>query len=202
MAHYGGIVSGHFHTAVYDRETLAEIWQKQAGSSFEEQRIFAMLNKGMRLGIVGGSDTHDSMPGNPDPEPGCPQTAGFMAVVADELTPEAIRQAIISRRVYATSGARIAMHFESSGRPMGSVLNASQPGEFYARVEGAGELSLLELLRDGTPIVTQAPGRVDFEDVLSDTTVDSAGSHWYMLRVTQADGHRAWSSPIWFENTT
>ena len=70
-------MTGHHHTQTYNREILAEIWQKQKPLVDEEERIFQLLRSGRRLGLVGGSDTHDSMPGNPFPEPGCPRPASW-----------------------------------------------------------------------------------------------------------------------------
>lgn len=195
---YGGIVSGHFHTLQYEREIMAEIWQKQIGSKDEEEHIFGLLNEGMRLGIVGGSDTHDSMPGNPEPEPGCPQTAGFMAVLADEIIPDALREAILQRRVYGTTGARIALCFEASGYPMGSVVPRTVPRMFQVRVEGTAPLADVELIRDGVVVDRMEPSRIACEGVLRDPAPDDHRTHWYLLRITQQDGHRAWSSPIWF----
>jgi hypothetical protein len=196
---HGGIVSGHFHTHRYDREVMAEIWQKQTGSAAEEGRIFELLNRGFRLGIAGGSDTHDSMPGNPRPEPSCPQTAGFMAVPAEQATPDAILEAIRERRIYATTGARIALRFEAHGRPMGSLLPTSAPRAFVVRVEGSAELDRLELIRGGREIDRTEPAGYAWEGVLRDPAKEAGDRAWYLLRVRQRDGHRAWSSPIWFD---
>ncbi len=198
---YEGIVSGHFHTLKYDREILAEIWQKQNGALKEEARIFEMLNWGHRFGINASSDTHDSMPGNPEPEPGCPLPAGQMAILADELTPEAIHQAILARRVYGTTGARIALRFESNGKPMGSILPATANREFVIEVEGSQPISHLELINGGTVVATERGSGTAMSTVISDKQMEESSSHcqWYLIKVTQTDGHRAWSSPIWFE---
>jgi len=198
---YGGIVSGHFHTLRYDREILAELWQKQAGSAGEEGRIFGLLNRGMRLGLVGGSDTHDSMPGNPEPEPGCPQAAGLMAVLADQADPERIRQAVLDRRVYATTGARIALGVDAEGRPMGSVMPHAAPRVFQVRAEGAARLKAVELIRRGAIVDGVEPSHGYWEGSLRGCDEgDESDAEWYVVRVTQEDGHRAWSSPIWFED--
>jgi uncharacterized protein DUF3604 len=204
VGEYGGVVSGHFHTLTYAREILAEMWQKQSGSAGEEERIFGLLNKGMRLGLVAGSDTHDSMPGNPEPEPGCPQPAGFTAVLADEITPSAIHQALVQRRVYGTTGARIALRVDASGHPMGSVVPVALPRCLRVQVEGAGPLARVELVRQGA-VVDQVeppeplkPMGPTWEGELADRG-QGQDPAWYLIRVTQRDGHRAWSSPIWFE---
>jgi hypothetical protein len=194
---FGGIVTGHFHTLEFHREILGELWQKQTGSAAEEERMFLLLNQGMRLGLVCASDTHDSMPGNPAPEPGCPQTAGFMAVLSDDLSRESIHRAILDRRVYGTTGARIALYLDVSNNPMGSILPLSTPRTFSLKVEGSDALEKVDLIRDGLVIQSVESGDRTWEGELSYPQGDA--SHWYVVRVTQVDGHRAWSSPTWFE---
>ncbi|MCF7853803.1 MAG: DUF3604 domain-containing protein [Candidatus Pacebacteria bacterium] len=193
---YRGFVGGHFHTTTYDRELLAEMWQKQRRSAGEEERLFSLLKQGLRFGLVGGSDTHDSMPGNPDPEPGCPQPAGFTGVWADDLTTESLTEAFHARRVFATSGARIALWFACGDHPMGSILPASVPRRFELRIDAPGEIATVEILRNGHPVRTWSR-HTPFRELEHDDP-DRSSPDFYLARVTQRDGHRAWSSPVWF----
>lgn len=194
---FNGIVTGHFHTWDYEQEILAEIWQKQLGGEGDEARIFGLLNQGKQLGIVAGSDTHDSMPGNPLPEPyGCAETAGFMAVLAEEVSSSAIRDAILARRVYGTTGARITLRFAAGERLMGSVLPANSLRNFEVRAEGAASLARVELLRNGKLLRQIEPNAPSTSVRWRDAA--ATGDCWYLVRVTQEDGHRGWSSPIWF----
>jgi hypothetical protein len=83
------------------------------------------LAAGHRLGIMASGDNHSGNPGH-----GClkphrdwdKQEIGMalIAVQADQLTRESIFSAMYNRRVYATSGARIALDFTVAGQPMGS----------------------------------------------------------------------------------
>jgi hypothetical protein len=196
---YQGVVSGHWHTLDYHREILAEIWQKQRGALGEEKRIYELLNKGHILGIVSGSDTHDSMPGNPDPEPGCPYPAGQTGVLASELTHEAIHEAILAHRVYGTTGARIALNFDSNGSPMGSILPIGSARIFEIRAEGSGAIEKIELIRGGESIASTLGDGIAMEVTLEDNLEGCDSNQWYLVKVTQSDGHRAWSSPIWFK---
>jgi hypothetical protein len=198
VARYGGIVTGHFHTWEYDREILAEIWQKQVGSEGDEPRIFDLLNEDLRLGVVAGSDTHDSMPGNPHPEPYCPQPAGFMAVLADEVSAPAIQRAILQRRVYGTTGVRILLHFSAVRASMGGVLPAETPRHFQVSVEGTSPLARVALIRNGELLIQIVPEGHALETALEDPHPLPDQEQWYLIKVTQVDGHRAWSSPIWF----
>lgn len=216
---YGGFVCGHMHTLTYDRELLAEMWQKRMWpdnpfNEEEEERLYEILRSGKRMGIIAGSDTHDSMPGNPDPEfsmwiPG-PNTdlegpAGFTGVWAEELTPESLTEAFRARRVFATSGARIVVSFSSDGHPMGSELPASAERMFHIEADGTDTIATVELLKDGKPVNTWKPGTKTFSvDYVAEKAIEPSGVHvensstFYLVRVTQQDGYRAWTSPIWF----
>ena len=195
---YGGFVAGHFHTTTYDRELLAEMWQKQVFPVDEEQRVLEYLRQGKRFGLVAGSDTHDSMPGNPYPEPGCPRQAGATGVYAEALTPEALVEAFRVRRVFATTGARMVVEFEANGHPMGSELPRDGAREFHIVVYGTTRLGSVELLRDGVPVSWWYPRESLFDvEVTDKSTLPSQGA-FYLVRVEQIDGHMAWSSPIWF----
>ena len=198
VENYGGFVYGHHHTTTYAREILAELWQKQKPLVDEEERIFAYLRKGMRLGLNGGSDTHDSMPGNPHPEPGCPRAAGFTGVWADELTREALTEAFRARRVFATTGTRLCLAFDSEGHPMGSQRPDDAPRAFHIQVDGTAELESVELLRGGFPCRTWNPGASVFETEVELVPEPSPFQEFYLVRVRQTDGHQGWSSPIWF----
>ena len=198
---FGGFVGGHFHTRTYGQEVLAEIWQKQKSKGDEESRIFELLREGMRMGIVAGSDTHDSMPGSPYPESGTGllvRPAGFTGVWADELTVESLTEAFLARRVFATSGARMLLKFESEGKPMGSELPLSARRRFSITVDGTAPLSRVELLKGGYSIKSWKPGCSKFEISSDDEEVEPVAGTFYLLRAKQADGHLGWTSPIWF----
>lgn len=102
------------------------------------------LDQGLRLGAVGSTDDHIGYPGA--------WGEGITAVVAPELTREAVFEALRSRRCYAVSGDRIAIDFTVNGEPMGSELAAAPMREISVSVSGWDEISMAELIRNGEPI--------------------------------------------------
>ncbi len=102
------------------------------------------LDHGLRLGCVGSTDDHLGFPGA--------WGEGLAAVLAGELTREAIFAAIRARRCYAVSGDRIEIDFTLNGHPMGSELPATDVREIAVSVRGWDEISMVELLRRGEPI--------------------------------------------------
>lgn len=178
---------------IVNTEVLPNVlWHE--GTRYElnvEDVLGRFLGRGGKTGFVGGSDTHDGKP------------SARTAVLARELTREAIFDALRHRRCYAITNARIALDFRIQGHWMGEEVELA-PGEAPAlslHVEGTQPLAEVSILRNGVVWVSLRPG----ERALSWQQVDDplVGSAYYFVRVTQvdADAHgnpsRAWSSPIW-----
>lgn len=158
------------------------------------------LAQGWVLGFTGSSDDHAGRPGRSDwlrvqqAYPG-----GLVAVWAPELTREAIWDALWNRRCYATSGKRIYLEFWVDGEPMGSVIEGSAftgTHVIEARVLGTQPLVAVEILRGREPIEVQSSYSPSLQLAFRDTP-PSGSANYYYLRVTQADGEMAWSSPVW-----
>ena len=127
-------------------------------------------------------------------------TGGLAAIRADELSRAGILRALRARHVYATSGPRIVLSTSLSGRPMGSVVEASSLPRDGARLRvdviATAELEGLDLIRSGEVRRIEAAGReLHREVVLRDLR---AGEYVY-VRVLQRDRGVAWSSPIFLE---
>ena len=195
-------------------EFLVEIYSKQGTSEYHgnprpvnnaraEGHVQYALNKGYRLGFVGGSDTHITRPGSIIKEPGKPfpyKESGLTAVYAKELSREAILDALKHRRCYATTGHRIIVEFSINGHFMGEEFAVCTGDELDIQAFAAGtdEFEKVEIIKNGA---------VFYEDntTVQDLTLrtkdikSAATSDYYYLRVTQKDGCRAWSSPIWID---
>ncbi len=150
------------------------------------------LAQGLRFGVIGASDNHDSRPGHTiwGHYPG-----GLAGFLAPELTREAIWQSLWNRRTYGTSLDRIYVEFTVNGAVMGSEIEADGPVRVVYEVIGQTDGVTVELVRDGAVIRSDETDdgmvRVEAED-----TPDSANT-WYYLRVLQDNGERAWTTPIW-----
>lgn len=154
-----------------------------------ETTVREYLNRGGRTGFVKGSDTHEGKP------------AARTAVLARELTREAIFEALRSRRTYGISHGRILLDFKINGHSMGEDIEIEGKPRISVDVRGTARIEEVLIIRDGAAIQTLHPegDRVRFEHV-----DDSfPGGSYYYIRVTQTDTDehgnpsRAWSSPIW-----
>ena len=182
------------------------------------------LNRGYRLGFVGGGDSHDGHPGDAYFGPRrkrnvieglilgrssvgrdiaefisdeTANTRGLTAVLAERLTREDVFGAIAERRCYATTGARIEISFTVNGKPMGSefTIRSDEKVELAVHVRGTAGISSVEVVRNNGFAGKWEPSSEKFHTVFTD--IPGRGVTWYYLRVLQKDGHRAWSSPVW-----
>ena len=182
-----------------DIQRLAEIYSVWGSSeNGSESSIVEALNIGWKLGIIAGTDNHIGRLGlgNIIVE-GC----GIAAVMASELSREAIYDALKARRCYGTTGARILLDFRLNGKPMGSEININdkQERKITAKIGGQYDLEEIEIIKNGNVVYSIKPqGKFSFVE-WKDSTEFVRGEQphdYYYLRVSQKDGHRAWSSPI------
>jgi hypothetical protein len=138
---------------------------------------------------------------------------GLTAILSKGQSRDAMFEALYNRSCYATTGERILLAFSIAGQPMGSEISTEKkPGIAVNRhiagmAAGTQPLEKVELIRNGKVLKTfETNGyKLNFEyddmtplekNVLKSKTGQFA---FYYLRVTQADGHMAWSSPIWVD---
>jgi hypothetical protein len=160
------------------------------------------LARGYRLGMIASSDNHVGTPGRNYPhdrQVHTPFPGGLAAIWAPELTREALFEGLRNRRCYGTTGARIILRFSLDGHPMGSIVDGSsrqRSRKLVVDVIGTDAVSRVEIIRNGEVAFseTTVKRQIEWKD---DSPV--TGGLYYYVRVFQADGHRAWSSPIWVE---
>jgi hypothetical protein len=146
-------------------------------------------------------------------------------VLAEELDRGPVFEAVRRRRVYATTGDRIVLELTANGSPMGEEIEAQGEVSLKVRVEGTAPVDRVEIVKDlvdtfAAVRIEQDPAGAAGVFMLYDPAVPEGGErlaledmsrlrfamrdrgaagreHSYYLRVTQADGQQAWSSPIW-----
>lgn len=192
-------------------QRLVEIYS--AWGDFEEggpYSVRAGLRKGHHVGFTGGTDTHEGQPGTGTHEFG--EGAGKTAVYDDELTRDAVFQALSERRTYATTGPRILLDVECNGLQTGQERTATAADvdsrTHTVRAVGTDDVTAVDVVRNGEAIATVEPDDREatvewtdeehLDDVLRPRDhPDGRDSVFYYVRVTQADRHRAWASPVW-----
>ena len=114
------------------------------------------------------------------------------------MTRDALWDALYHRRTVATTGAqRIHLAFRMDGEWQGSLLALDTLPHFTIDAEGTAPITRVELIENGEVVQTW-PGtgnRIVVNERLS--RVPERPDNYYYVRLLQADGNLAWSSPIW-----
>ncbi len=150
------------------------------------------LDRGYRLGFMGGGDSHDGHPGLAWLSS---NQGGLVAVLDAELSRAGLLEALRNRRCYATNGSRTLLFTTLDGQPMGSVLEPSSTRSLVLFAVGDAPLAAVDIVRSGR-ITQQVEGA---DQLLVQATVDlqdlQAGEYVY-VRVRQRNGGLAISSPF------
>ncbi|MCD6361984.1 MAG: DUF3604 domain-containing protein [Armatimonadetes bacterium] len=177
--------------------------------SFTRGFYIDTLLRGYRMGVVAGGDGH----------PAKPAICGITGIYASELTLDGLWDALQRRRTIATTGVKIMLDFHINGFPMGSSLSFTPedveelfPLEIGVAVQGTAPVEKVEIIENGVVVHTKTKPRAA-ADMFAYRWFRRSGptdgakiihtrhniSRFIYVRVTQADGHMAWSSPIWLD---
>lgn len=170
----------------YDR--LVEIIQGRG--SFEDDVVQNGWDMARTLGVVGGSDGHDGLAGAYE---------GITAILAPTLTRDALFDALISRRTYATTHGDVLLHFFGDGEMQGANLSLRDSVLFSGDISGryGDDISLVEFLENGIVVDSWIPNQPSLQFEKTEQLPRCSGWNYFYVRVTLENGHQAWSSPIW-----
>lgn len=113
------------------------------------QTMQAFLDAGHRFGIIASTDDHLGFPGA--------WGEGKAAVLAPELTRDAVFDALKKRRTYAVSGDKISVDFRVNNHLMGEELPYTGKRTIFARVEGWDWIDRVEVLKNNHVIHRDFP---------------------------------------------
>jgi hypothetical protein len=157
----------------------------------------SLVSRRYILGFVGSTDGHDGHPGLSQLAGG---GGGLAAVMAREDTAGALREALLARRTYATNGVRMVLRFTLDEHPMGSVLPPQEgPMHGIVRVVGTAPITAIEVIH-GAIVSDRFPGDGSLTGHAEFTVSGLTAGEFVYVRVLQADGGAAWSSPVFFAN--
>jgi hypothetical protein len=144
-------------------------------------------DRGWRVASVSAQDNHSGEWGTLDDY--------RTGVLAESLTRRDVLEALRDRRFFSTQDRNLRMSFRSQGHEMGAVLKPG-PKSFHVTLgDGDGEgFDRIDLYRRGALLESRdvaGSGPWVFE------VPASSERSWYHVIVTQDDGDRAMSAPIW-----
>lgn len=188
---------------------------KKGVSEVAEGSIQKALERNCRFGFVaGGLDDRgfyaDFYEGGQVQYP-----PGLTAIIAPEYNRASLVEALYNRSCYATTGERIILGFSIAGTQMGQEISTTDKHGLHINRHIAGfvatatPITKVEIIRNSRVIHTFKPDSNSLEFAYDDMeplqkVVISAKDKkppfaYYYIRVTQEDGHMAWSSPIWID---
>lgn len=166
---------------------------------FKGQWASDALSLGWKVGFTANSDDHMAMPG----WSGWHRVervyhSGLTAVYAKEPTRESLFVSLRNRQTYATSGKRIILDAHMNGELPGSEIPVDEKAEIDMRVVGTTTIKSIELIsKNGIEVLLHPNTAYWFGDL----TIQPTDGPYY-IRITQKDGHHAWTSPWYVENST
>jgi len=167
-----------------------------------------LLEQGFRFGFIAGTDSHATIPagfGNDHLD----RLPGLTAVFAENLTRDAVFDAIRTRNTYAASLERVYLDVRVSDTAPGGLISWPHPAA-SRRIEvvaaARSDIATIELVRNGRTVQSFAPENwwarhifIDTEDLSRECLSAPALERfiYYYVRITCVSGARAWSSPVW-----
>ncbi|MBS3762642.1 MAG: CehA/McbA family metallohydrolase, partial [Planctomycetes bacterium] len=153
--------------------------------------IFDAFDDGLDVGVTAGTDHgteayYAFLP------------AEMTAVQCDELTRDAVYDALKEGRTYATSGQKTLLRFTVNGQSPGGKNDALTASERQLEITVGSVMPIqrIEVIKNGEMWQTISGHRFGVEKhQIQDS---ESGSGYYLVRVLTAQGHTTWSSPIFF----
>ena len=138
--------------------------------------------KGYKIGVIASPDHYSTH-------------ISYAMVYTLDTSRESIHDAICKRRTYGATD-NIVLDFRIGEAFQGEATAASEPRRIRVRARGTDTIARIHLIRDASYIYKTEPGRAEVKFEFLNAQA-GPGEHWYCVRVEQADGELAWSSPIW-----
>ncbi|WP_066321125.1 DUF4350 domain-containing protein [Bacillus sp. FJAT-29814] len=176
------------------------------GYANAEKKYFSTLDLGWHIAPTYGEDNHEGTWG---------QTKARTVIVADDLSEASLLHSMKNMRVYMVEDPNFTMDVLANGYYMGSTVdskslqfkisgsdlvaeNRSMPEYDYLAKDYKSDdrVQKVELISNGGVVVdSYSPMEKEFTWEPSYTV--KGGQQWFVVRVTQMDGDRMYSSPIW-----
>ncbi|WP_158602270.1 DUF4350 domain-containing protein [Cohnella endophytica] len=188
--------------------TMLEVGNGSGNYSYAnaQDKFFNALDLGWHVSPTYGEDNHDATWG---------QTKQRTVIVAKDLTQESLLDAMKKMHVYFTEDPNAKLDVTASGWYMGSTVDTkdlqfnitgsdpvleqkSNPKYSFLKTTSNDNIAKVELVTNGGRVIDTYTPTSDSTSFNWKPNVNVAGGQqWFVVRVTQKDGDRVYSSPIW-----
>ncbi|MFB5195069.1 Ig-like domain-containing protein [Neobacillus sp. KR4-4] len=176
------------------------------GYANAEAKYFSTLDLGWHLAPTYGEDNHEGTWG---------QINARTVIVADDLSQDSLMNSMRNMRVYMEEDPNFTLDVSANGYYMGSTVdsknltfdikgsdlvaeakNSTDYDYLPASYKSDDRIAKVELISNGSKVVDSiTPMKNDFTWKPEYTV--TGGQQWFVVKVTQMDGERIYSSPIW-----
>ena len=187
-----------FDAALVERCVSLELFNRREDYLFERtddlgmtSPLVACLDAGWKPGLIGVTDEHGTDWGAPDGK-------GRAGLYVRDLTPEGVREALLSRRMFATNLKGLRVDAAANGQPMGTTLG-HRGGVLRLQLDidrgpdWWGRELVVQVLATGSPLPTIVDERTVRVPADSDPAISFRISHkvedgrWLVLRICEPD---------------
>ncbi|WML46610.1 lamin tail domain-containing protein [Neobacillus sp. PS3-34] len=176
------------------------------GYANADKKFYSALDLGWHVAPTYGEDNHEGTWG---------QTNARTVIVADDLSQESLMHSMRNMRVYMEEDPNFTLDVLANGFYMGSTVdskslkfnisgsdlvaeahNDSDYNYLPTSYKSDDRIAKVELITNGGTVVDSiTPMTKDFK--WNPTYTVTGGQQWFVVKVTQMDGERIYSSPIW-----
>ena len=177
------IYQGHRHNYEHSGAPKSATEQTQLGGYEPAGFIWNALQKGYKLGFQSSSDhvsTHIS----------------YAVVLTDDVSRQGIIDAFKQRHCYAATD-NIVLDVRSGSHLMGDTFEVAGKPSLTISAVGTAPIRKLHVIRDNTYVLTTEPNAPSVKLTYTDDNAKPGESHYYYVRIEQADRNLAWASPLW-----
>ena len=190
---------GHYDEEVDEVVTLIEVGNSDGDINSNNyfrsyDKYIEALDKGWHIAPTNGQDNHKGKWGDANTTRTVVQTS--------ELTRENVYQAMRDRNVYATEDENLEIIYKINGNTMGSILDEVENLDFDITIndpDASDKISKVEIIANGGKTVKEFKS-VKNNDRLQFTLPSDYS--YYIVQVTQADGQKTITAPIWVGEMT
>ena len=131
---------------------------------------------------------------------------GRTVVLTEDTTSLALMRAFRNRRFYSSDDWNARLSFTVGGNTMGSICNGNDEARIRVEMtdpdnENVSTIKIWHGIPGSGVLPTLLTQASSVDSCIFSHPLSLNSTYYYYAEITQADGHRIWSSPVWYTRT-